>query len=356
LKKPTQSPARAKALRVARVRAGDWTALGDEALLDLRLCDLRLELKGSLIEPYIERLYRELERQGLRFRPHFWISTDWFSPDGVPGVAVPFYVVHPRLRRLERSQMLEVEGGTPNWCMMLLRHETAHALDTAHGLHRRPDWRKTFGSYSQPYTSYYQPKPYSKRFVQHLDHWYAQSHPAEDWAETFAVWLQPGSQWRRRYAGWTALRKLEYVDRLMAEIGSRPAIVRCRERTESVSGLRTTLREYYATKRERYGGDRPNVYDRDLRRLFTARQADVRATAADQFLARARPEIRRQVSRWTGEFQYTIDQVLGEMIARARELDLVLAKDERKTRADATLLVAIQTMNHLHRGYHRLAR
>lgn len=344
-----------KSARSAR-RGQDWTKLPDEELLDVRLCDLDLRIEGSLVEPRIERLTEELERRELRFRPHFWVSTDWFSPDGVPGVAVPFYVVHPRLRQLEKRQMYDVEGGTEEWCMQLLRHETAHALDTALGLHRRKDWRETFGRFSQPYTAYYQPKPYSKRFVLHLDYWYAQSHPAEDWAETFAVWLRPGSQWRKRYAGWPALRKLEYVERLMAEVARQPAKVRSRERTDHVGGLRTTLRAYYAEKRERYGTDSPDFYDRDLRKLFVPRADAPKAPRAHRFLSRARPEIRRQVARWTGEYQYTIDQVLEEMIERARELDLALASEESQALMDATVLVAVQTMNHLHSGFHRLAR
>jgi hypothetical protein len=349
------TPKRRPAHKRSRRRA-DWTRLPDEELLDLRLCDLGLTLEGSVIEARIERLYEELERRGVRFRPHFWVSTDWFSPDGVPGVAVPFFVVHPRLKRLERSQMLDVEGGTEESCMKLLRHETAHALDSAYRLHRRKAWRETFGSYSQPYTPFYRPRPYSKRFVLHLDYWYAQSHPAEDWAETFAVWLGPTSHWRKRYAGWPALRKLEFVNRLMAEVGPRAPLVRNRERTDAVGSLRRTLREYYAEKRERYGTDRPDFYDRDLRRLFREPLPDERALPAHRFLRRVRPQLARQVARWTGEYRYTIDQVLGEMIARARDLGLVVDGEESQATLEATIMLTVQTMNYLHSGYHRLAR
>ncbi len=332
----------------------DWTRLPDEELLDWRLKDLKLTLDP--LRGRIEQIHRELERKGLRFRPHFWISSEWFSPDGVPGVAIPFFVVHPRLKRLERAQMLDVEGGTEEWCLRLLRHETGHAIDNAYRLHRRKDWRETFGNYSQKYTATYQPRPYSKRFVLHLDYWYAQSHPAEDFAETFAVWLRPASQWRKRYAGWPALRKLEYVDRLMAEIADVRPPVRNRERTESIAQLDTTLRRYYADKRRRYGEDIPDFYDRDLRRLFRPREKGERAVGAARFLRRVSPQVRAQVARWTGQYQYTIQQVLGEMIERARELDLVLPGDEPAAMLDATIMLTVQTMNHLHGGHHRLAR
>ena len=239
--------------------------------------------------------------------------------------------------------------------MMLLRHETAHALDTALGLHRRKDWRATFGPWSRPYSAYYLPRPYSKRFVVHLDYGYAQSHPAEDWAETFAVWLRPGTQWRKRYAGWPALRKLEYVERLMAEAGRQSAKVKSRERTDAVSGMRTTLREYYAEKRERYATDRSATYDRELARLFVPRSEATRASAA-RFLSRSRPALRRKVARWTGEYQYTIDRVLEELIERARALDLALPGEPEQVLPEATLMLAVQTMHHLHSGFHRQAR
>ncbi len=193
----------------------DWTTLSDEELLDLRLCDLHLDIKGTALARQIRQLHREIRSHLLHFRPHFWLSDDWYTPDGIPGIAVPFYMAHPRLAKLEQNQMLEVEGGTPDWCMRILRHEAGHAIENAYGLRRRQRRQKLFGKTSKPYPDCYSPKPYSKSFVLHLDMWYAQSHPDEDFAETFAVWLTPASQWKERYVGWPALKKIEYVDSLM---------------------------------------------------------------------------------------------------------------------------------------------
>lgn len=229
-----------------------WADLSDEALLDVRLCDLRLRLQGTRLETRMQRLAGELERAGLRFRPYAWLSTGWFTPHGVTGFAIPFYLAHPRLVSLERRHMHEVEGGDEAWCMQLLRHETGHAIDNAYRLHRRKSWREHFGRFSEPYRVRYRPNPRSREHVVHLDHWYAQSHPGEDFAESFAVWLQPRSRWRSRYAGWPALRKLEYVDALMREIADRPSEVRTREHTDSVPRLRWTLREYYRRRQARY--------------------------------------------------------------------------------------------------------
>jgi hypothetical protein len=342
--------------RRVRHRELPWESLNDEQLLDLRLCDLELAINGTVLEERIERLYTELTEKKLTFRPHCWLSSEWFSPDGVPGIAIPFYLAHPRLMMLEEREVLDVEGGTPRSCMQLLRHEAAHALDSAYALHRRKRWREVFGRYGQPYPRFYQPKPYSKSFVLHLDRWYAQSHPAEDFAETFAVWVDPSSRWRKRYRGWGALKKLLYVDELMREIAGGKPQNRSRERVEPLSSLRVTLRRHYEDKKKRYGLDYPSFYDRDLRRLFPSLPESEKHGSAAVFLRKVRPELRRAVAYWTGEYQYTIDQVLLEMIDRCDELDLRLDRDPEQAKRDALLMVAITTMNYLHAGHHRLAR
>jgi hypothetical protein len=230
----------------------DWAELGDEALLDVRLCDLGLRVAGTRLEARLARLGRELARAGLaRFRPYAWLSTGWFTPHGTTGFAIPFYLAHPRLVRLERRMMGDVEGDGEAACMRLLRHEAAHALDHAYRLHRRAAWRRHFGRFGRPYRASYRPEPQSRRFVVNLPNHYAQSHPGEDWAETFAVWLDPGSRWRARYRRWPALRKLRYVDELMREIAAQIPPVRTRERTDPLRELRFTLREHYRRKRAR---------------------------------------------------------------------------------------------------------
>ncbi len=347
--------AKSKSPTRPRTERYEWAKLPDEELLDVRFCDLDLEIPGTPLEPRVERLWTEMEQRGFRFRPHAWLAEEWFSPDGTPGIAIPFFLAHPRLVRLERKQMLGVEGGSERECMRILRHEAGHALDTAYGLHRRKKWRETFGRYGDPYPETYAPKPYSKSYVLHLDLWYAQSHPAEDFAETFAVWLTPRSRWRSHYKGWPALRKLEYVDELMAEVLDRPPLVRSRRHLDSIKRLKKTLREYYEDKRARYGVDIPDVYDRELRRLFSDRPEHSDRPSAAAFLRRIRPEVRRAVARWTGQYRYTIDQVLVEVIGRCRELDLRLDRPEEEAKQDALVMLTVQTMNYLHGGHHRLA-
>jgi hypothetical protein len=331
----------------------DWAELDDEHLLDVRMADLPLAIEGTLADR-IAQIRDELEARGLGFPLHFYLSDEWFTPDGATAIAVPFYLAHPRLARLEEAQMLEVEGGEHEWCMRILRHESGHAIDNAYQLRLRRHRRRIFGSPSRPYPEFYTPKPYSRSYVLHLDAWYAQSHPDEDFAETFAVWLTPTSEWMTRYAGWPALKKLDYMDTLMVSIRGKSPRVDNPAEIDPLRRLRKTLRQHYRTKRRHYGLDYPNFYDRDLRRLFSDAPEFANNITAAQFIARIRRPARRLVSSWTGIYQYTIDQVLEDMVARCRELKLRLAVAEEQARQEFTVLLTVQAMNYLHSGGHRV--
>jgi hypothetical protein len=334
----------------------EWAAWPDDKLLELRISDLRLAIEGSALEPRVAQLQSELAARGLSsFEPHFWLSAEWFSPDGIPGVAIPFYLAHPRLEKLERTQMLEVEGGTPEWCMKILRHEAGHAIDNAYRLRLRLRRQRVFGPSYMQYPDYYTPKPYSKSYVLHLDSWYAQSHPDEDFAETFAVWLAPDSDWRTRYADWPALKKLVYMDTLMTELAGKAMLVKSRRKLEPIQTLKKTLRAHYDRKRRHYGLLHPHFYDRDLRKLFSDSPEHHRHMKAARFIARVRRDVRRMVAEWTGEYQYTIDQVIEDMQTRANELNLRLREPEEQAKLDFIILLTVQTMNYLHSGRHRVA-
>ncbi len=325
-----------------------WARWTQERLLDVRLKDLGLRVAGTWLADAVGALHAELERRAVRVRPHVWLSHDWYSPGGVPGIAIPFFLAHPRLVRLERQQMLEVEGGTWEDCLRILRHETGHAIQHAYGLHRRRKWQEHFGHSSTPYPEVYRPNPASRRYVQHLRLYYAQSHPDEDFAETFAVWLQPRAIWRKRYAGWPALRKLEYVDELMAELSVVTPSVRTRRHVDPVNKLGMTLREYYATKKEQYAVSFPDVYDRELRRVFSDDPKHGRRERASHFIRRHRTEIRRTVARWTGEYEFAVDLVLNDMIGRCRELKLRAVGPDRQLLLDFSGMLAVKTVHFLY--------
>ena len=320
------------------------------------MCDLGLRIEGTALEERVKALHADLRARGLRFRPHVWLSDEWFCPDGVAGIAIPFYLAHPRLMRLERTQMLEVEGGTPEWCLQILRHEAGHAIENAFGLRKRPRRIQLFGDTSVPYPEHYVPRPYSRRFVVHLDGGYAQAHPDEDFAETFAVWVDPETDWRADYRGWPALRKLAYVDELMKELKNVEPLVR-RERTvQPLTSLRLTLRQHYDARRAHYGVDHPSSHDGGLQRMFgSTPRAGARSVPAEQVILELSDEAARTVARWTGEYQYVIKTVIEAMAARCRHLELRSTLTTGRARLEFTTLLTVETMKQLHSGRHRMA-
>jgi hypothetical protein len=262
---------------------------------------------------------------------------------------VPFYLLHPRLRRLERRFMREVEGGNANWLMRILRHEAGHAIDTAYRLRRRRRWREVFGPASLPYPRSYQPRPGSRRFVQHLGAWYAQSHPTEDFAETFAVWLKPGSRWRVEYADWPARAKLEFVDELLAEVTELTPSVRSRAHVEPLAEDRRTLAEHYLARVALHrAGARPRE-DARIARVFTREPRRVDTMRAATLLRQLRPRLRRRLSRQLGVSEYEVHQVLRRTIERCTALGLYVRGDARTAAARAERLVAALVTD-FHRG------
>ena len=324
-----------------------WESLSDNELLERRLSGLRVTVEDTWLEDCLHNLHQEMGERGLRLRPHAWISSEWFSPDNTPGIAIPFYLAHPRLMKLENKMMLDVEGGTWSECMAILRHEAGHTVQHAYQLQRRRRWQQLFGPSSKRYPRWYRPNPGSRRYVQHLRLWYAQSHPDEDFAETFAVWLRPRSNWRTRYAGWPALKKLEYVDELMDEIAGKRPLLTARERVDPLNELSQTLGEYYKKKQALYAFNAPKTYDRDLYRLFSAEPRHARSQPASMFIRRHRARIRQLVAKWTGENQLTLDAVLDDMIIRCREHNLRAVGSERKLFMDFTVLLTAKTMHAL---------
>ncbi|HTD72520.1 MAG TPA: putative zinc-binding metallopeptidase [Steroidobacteraceae bacterium] len=327
-------------VRRSRKRTVALQSLSDDQLLDLRFCDLKLRIRGTELARAIERLYRELSMRGIRFRPHCWLAQEWFSPDGIPGIAIPFYLAHKRLISLERRLMREVEGGNRNWLMRILRHEAGHAIDTAYRLRRLKSWRAAFGPASLPYPDTYRPRPGSRRFVQHLGAWYAQAHPTEDFAETFAVWLKPNSPWRREYVGWPAYAKLQYIDQLAEDIGALKPAIADRSTIEDVTYESGTLREHYEQKLARYRLPRRSGADELLLKVFATTPRNRAAPKAASVLREMRAPLRQQIQRSGAFSEYLVHQVLRLMIARCEALNLYVRGSRRELRAELLWVVA----------------
>jgi hypothetical protein len=328
----------------------DWASLPDTELLERRISKLGLQLEGSGLEPLIKQLYEELTAKGLVFHPPCHIGDEWFVPVGIPAIFIPFFLVHDRLRALEKTMMLEVEGGTREWFMKLIRHEAAHAYSYAYRIPKKKKWQQNFGHTSRDQTpDFYRPHPFSRSYVVNLDDWYAQSHPDEDFAETFAVWLAPEADWNKRYAGWKALHKIEYVDELMHSLAGQPPIHSPAYRAAEYDCLNLKLKTYYTRKRKLYEDTYPDFYDADLRQLFSAASGPGKITAA-AYLRRRRRRLLDSVCQWTNEKKFRVNKLLSRLIDRCDQLDLCVLNDDPQQDFRVTSFVTTLVMNYLFTG------
>jgi len=316
-------------------------------LLTKRISDLGLSIRGSLVERLGERLYEELAASGLAFRPPLYLSDQWGCPEGTPIIGVPFYLADARLSRIEEEVAVEVEGEGD--VMRYLRHEAGHAFNYAYRLYDRADWRQTFGPYSRPYRERYRANPLSRDFVRHILGWYAQKHPDEDFAETFAVWLTPGSNWREAYAGWPALRKLEYVDRVMRDVGDdAPEVPPVTDDDLPVEAMRYTLAEHYRDADDAIPIEDERHFDGDLRNLFALAAEAPEGEPAAAFLARHRREVVGRIAYWTGESAVAVRAFVDHLTARAGALGLVVRGLEASTLIELTAFGTAVMMNYRH--------
>ena len=330
------------------MEAADWTSLSDQELLERRISTLGLQLEGATLEPLIQQLYDELSAKGLTFHPPCHIGDEWFVPIGIPAIFIPFFLAHDRLRALERTMMLEVEGETPEWFMKLMRHEAAHAYSYGFQLQRKKKWQQTFGQTSDEETpSFYRPRPFSRSYVVHLDDWYAQAHPDEDFAETFAIWLAPGLDWRIQYAGWKlALQKLEYVDELMRSLAGQAPVHAPKYRLADYNCLNVKLKTYYTRKRKIYEDTYPDFYDADLRQLFAAPTG----IKASSYLRRRKRRLLNSVCQWTNEKKFRVNELLARLTDRCDQLKLHVHNDDPQQDFRVTAFITTLVMNYLFTG------
>jgi hypothetical protein len=316
-----------------------------EALLARRISELGLTIRGSLVERLVDQLYEELGAHGLAFRPPVYLSDQWGCPDGTPLIGVPFYLADPRLAELEKEVAIEVEG--EHDAMRYLRHEAGHAFNYAYRLYDRADWRQTFGPYSRPYRERYRVNPFSRDYVRHILGWYAQKHPDEDFAETFAVWLTPGSDWRAEYAGWPALVKLEYVDRVLREVGdTAPEVAPPTPDDLPVEAMHYTVEEHYREAEEAIPIEDVRHFDGDLRSLFATAGEGSAGEAASGFIRRHRREIVTRISYWTGESTSVVRAFVDFLAERSDALGLTVRGLEAATLIELTAFGTAVIMNY----------
>jgi hypothetical protein len=323
------------------------------ALLGRRISDLGLSIRGTRVERLVDELYAELAARGVAFRPPVYLSDQWGCPDGTPLIGVPFYLVDEKLERIEAEMSAGVEDDAE--AMRYMRHECGHAINYAFKLFERPEWRSTFGPFSRPYRERYRADPFSREYVRHILGWYAQKHPDEDFAESFAVWLTPGSDWRRDYAGWPALAKVEYIDRVMREIGPlSPSAPLPSEDDLPVESMHYTVAEHYAESDDSVPIGDERQFDNDLRGIFVRPEDAPGGELAKWFMQRHYREIVSRISYWTSERPSVVRSLIDHLARRASDLDLRVGALEASTLIELTAFGTAVVMNH--RYTHALGR
>jgi hypothetical protein len=332
------------------VRTFEKTRTDYEEILAKPIREFGLKLEGSPVEPFVQQLYRELENKGLhKFRPPCYLSDEWGCPSGEPVIGIPFYLADPKLAQLER-EMNDLEDARE--IMMYLRHEAGHAFNYAYRLYQSAEWRELFGPFRRAYRDNYRPIPFSRSFVRHMAGWYAQKHPDEDFAETFAVWLTPRSQWRRRYKGWDALRKLHYVDRIARKVGNLDPLRRRGHTDITVEEMESTLGEFYRLSVPEEIPLQELAVDTDLADIFNIspkRRKDVRP--AHQMLGQHRKAIVDKIAYWSGVQRPIIKRLVEAICKRVEELGLrVDVRRESDYLTEFTVYTTALAMNYLARG------
>jgi hypothetical protein len=318
-------------------------------LLSRRISQLGLRLEGSPVERYVHTLYRELERKRLKhFRPPCYLTDEWGCPSGEPIIGIPFYLADASLAQLEK-EIDDLEDGRA--IRMYLRHEAGHAFNYAYQLYRTPEWRALFGPFNRPYRDSYRPVPFDRNFVRHIEGWYAQKHPDDDFAETFAVWLTPGSAWRRRYRDWPALRKLRYMERTVRAVRDVEPPVNLATTDITVEQMHMTVEDFFRATQDQPASvdvalenDLPDLFIRKGRRRTGMRPAG-------EMVRGVRLELIGRVEYWTGVRRSVVRSLVDSIAEVAERLQLqVDTRSEARTLLELTVYATTLSMNYLTRG------
>ncbi len=328
----------------------------EERVRSTPICELKLTIEGTPLEPVVREFLDEVRARQIRIEPHCYLADQWGVPFGSISIGIPFYLASDELTAFHGERAGHIEGAGRSELLRYLRHEMGHVVNYAYRLYETEEWVSLFGSMTQPYVEEYRPIPFSRRFVRHLPGWYAQKHPDEDWAETFAVWMAPGDRWREEYERWpTALSKLMYCDRTMAALASHEAPDVVRDPDEHVESIRLTAEEFYESQTAE-GPEFPEGLDGALLSIFEDDGRPEHASTAPrhsaaELIRRLRNSIATDVFRWTGHFPEHSHQLLRHIAGRLEALSQVYPADrEPQMTVAITALVSALAMNHVFHG------
>ena len=319
-------------------------------LLGKRISQLGLRLEGSPVERFVHQLQRELDHKGLkRFRPVCYLTDQWGCPDGQPVIGIPFYLADPTLARLERA-MNDLEDERE--IMMYMRHEAGHAFNYAYRLFATPEWRAQFGPFNRRYREYYRPVPFSRKFVRHIAGWYAQKHPDEDFAETFAVWLTPRSNWRRKYKGWPAMLKLRYVDGVARRVRDQDPAVSTGDFDIRVEDMKVTVEQFYRRLMRENGAAVNVALGADLADLFVQRgRRRTGIRPAWELIEEHRAMLTDKITYWTGVKRPVVRALVERFIRSCRDANLYAETGREAAHlVELTAYGTTLAMNYLTRG------
>lgn len=346
------------------------------SLLSWQLKDLASTLSTTRVweksgmKAAVGQLYSELRAKGLDYFPHIWISDEWFCPDRIAGIAAPFYLFDERLLRLEKQYVGRVEGANLTDRMKILRHEAGHAIDNAFGLRRCPERRRIFGSSRETYPTSYQPQVFSRQYVRHLGQGYAQSHPDEDFAETFAVWLTPESQWQARYPKGSWVRqKLDYIQDKMATLThSQLGQEKIKTQTQglqmfvhkpgpvyhSLATINESLQDYYRRKRRQYRINWPKAVESAMTEVFCPVHERSSRIKACQFIRSRQKQLADEVASGIGQPKYVVNDLANRLVAKVRREKLYLRTPPQRAQAYLKDLMTLQALEFMRTGRHRV--
>ncbi len=312
-----------------------------QKFLTMKICDLKLDANESMA-PLFERLKKELREHRILLWPDFYFGNEWGCVNKKISISIPFYLANPELRTLEGDVPTNEE------IMKTLRHETGHAINYAYKLWQQEDWKETFGDFNKKYRDGYLSRvnPWSKSYVRHLhylgDPHYAQKHPDEDWAETFAIWLDPRSHWDVKYRNWpNALGKLSIVDCLMEEIAGQDPLSKKKKHDGGYSLIEETVSEWWGLDGESLDQELQE-YLNDMNELFIKpTNGHKRLLPAWKLIRKYARVLTEQVSLWISKSnKHTVRKSLRqwEAICRNESLGYHLEEEERKVIELTTLL------------------
>jgi hypothetical protein len=166
------------------------------------------------------------------------------------------------------------------------------------------------------------------------------------------VWLTPRSNWRVRYKGWPAFRKLRYVDAVVRRVRDQEPVVPSEILDVTVEDMKLTVEQFYRRWARRNGAAVNVALEADLADIFIAggrRRKNVRPAA--DLVEEQRLPLTDKITYWTGVKRPVVRALVERMIRTCRERNLVVdTTRETASMVELTVYGTTLAMNYLTRG------